>query len=267
MKLKYVSIVVCFLVVGTIIVLATIVPALGTAESTTDNPEPDNEPVYFQAPGTPSEVYKTTYGDVGEQDEYDGPDELVTTGHGIDEWWWNNGIALTPEVRTIMEGDGHNWVSVNVSATGWYEYSEYNDWEGITTKPNHRYDIDYSGVTQVPLQIEVTEGGSNSEIVFWEPAHTAVNMTDGPEGGDEEEERSTLRETAEFGIKWAAGLKDPIGAIDIAEFLYEQWKATGSSDQDGIEDIIPSDQLSDTGEGAFIQQTWDHKYEPWWDTD
>ena len=253
---------ICFLLLSSI----AIVPDLGAAESPTDDPEPDNEPVYFQAEGTPSEDFKTTYGDVTEQDAYDGPFELAYTGHGIHGWWWDNGIALSSRVETIMEGAGSNWVYVNVSATGWYEYSEYNDLEDITTKPNNRNDIDYSGVTQIPLQVELTKGDCND--LYFEPgSHTAVNMTDGPEGGDEDEDRSGLRDTAEFGIEWAAGLKDPIGAIDIGEFLYEQWKARGASDHDGIEDILPPDDNSDSGKGAFIQQTWDHKYELWWDTD
>jgi len=77
-------------------------------------------------------------------------------------------------------------------------------------------------------------------------------MTDGPEGGDEDDD--LLRETAEFGIKYAAERKDKLGLISIAEFVWEQTEPRGGSTET-IDGSI--------GEGGKVRHHWNAPFYQW----
>jgi len=125
----------------------------------------------------------------------------------------------------------------------------------------------------MPIQAEITNINPNNypstdgSIDFIESQNSGAHMTNGPVPSDKDDQVDPfIKNATEFGINWAAGQIDSFGLISAAQFINNEVGILGSSGQDN-NNVLPPDDQGDTGEGAFIQQTWNHKYYSNWECD
>ncbi|MFO7791540.1 MAG: hypothetical protein R6W73_00975 [Candidatus Saliniplasma sp.] len=118
-------------------------------------------------------------------------------------------------------------------------------------------DGQFAGTTGLNIETEIAsvEGYDTTTLDILKSRSNANNMTDGPMGGDEDDDR--LKETQEFVIRYAAGRIDQLGLIDIGEFVYQQTKPRGGSDEMILEDIEAE------GEGDSVRHHWVAPFYEW----
>jgi len=164
-----------------------------------------------------------------------------------------------------------------VSAVGYYEFirDQCTDTCGRTCghTPDWYQEVPFAGVTHLPIHAEIIDVNPDDYDpdthydgnIDWETSsNTGCNMSEemiDPEAVFDGSFDETAKNTTKFLLRWAAGLKDPVGALDWAEFINDEFIGIGASGSGENNELpIPSDNIGDSGgEGAFVQQTWYHK--------
>ena len=176
------------------------------------------------------------------------PKTVTTTiedGSGTVYYDVKNTISVNARVWSAINDGKNNIVRIYVSAVGHYEVIP----RAYTPADNHFVGTHGLNIESVVASVDGTDTTQQNLQTTYSNSN---NMTDGPEGGDEDDD--LLRETAEFGIKYAAERKDKLGLISIAEFVWEQTEPRGGSTET-IDGSI--------GEGGKVRHHWNAPFYQW----